>query len=258
MKRREFLAASIAAGAVAMPGAAQTSMQMYYEFSRYRVVNNSANGRFESYWEKAAIPALNRLGIQPVGVFRPKFGSYGLDYYVLIPHPSLESFETAWDKVAADAEYQVVGAEFIDPVMSEPIYFRIETNLMRAFKELPAIEIAKNVKGTRGRIFELRIYESHSRHKAKLKVEMFNEGGEISIFKETGLNPVMFGETLAGENMPNLTYMLGFENMAEHDAAWEAFRTSEGWSKLRVNPRYADTVSGITDIILSPAGCSQI
>ncbi len=260
MKRREFLAASVAAGAAsAVPiMAAAPSEQQYYEFSRYEVVSNAAKNNFEAYWEKAAIPAFNRLGIYPVGVFRSKFGSHGLDYYVLIPHPSLESFETAWDKIAAESEYQSAGKEFIDPPISQPLYYRCETSLMKAFKELPKIEIADRVKNAKGRLFELRIYESHNRHKAKLKVEMFNEGGEITIFKETGLNPVMFGETLAGSKMPNLTYMLAFENMDEHDKAWDNFRVSEGWSTLKVNPRYADTVSSVTDIILSPAGCSQM
>jgi len=72
------------------------------------------------------------------------------------------------------------------------------------------------------------------------------------------LNPVLFGETLAAEKMPNLTYILGFENMAEHDKAWDTFGVSDGWAKLKVNPRYKDTVSSVTDIIYTPAGCSQM
>jgi hypothetical protein len=259
MKRREFLAASIAAGAVsAIPAAAQSSEQLYYEFSRYELVSNAARKNFETFWEKAAIPAFNRLGIKPIGLFRSKYGSHGLDYYVLVPHPSLASFETAWDKIAADADYQSAGKGLIDPAMNEPLYYRCETSLMKAFKELPRLEIADHVKSAQDRLFELRIYESHNRHKGKLKVEMFNEGGEIALFQEMGLNPVMFGETLAGPNMPNLTYILGFESIEEHDKAWDTFRTSDGWSKMKVNPRYADTVSSVTDIILSPAQCSQI
>ena len=64
MKRREFLSASIVAGAAtAIPAMAKKSKQLYYEFSRYQVVNNAAKKSFEAYWEKAAIPALNRLGM---------------------------------------------------------------------------------------------------------------------------------------------------------------------------------------------------
>jgi hypothetical protein len=58
--------------------------------------------------------------------------------------------------------------------------------------------------------------------------------------------------------MPNLTYMLVFEDMAARDRHWEEFRTSEGWAAIKDLEEYKDTVSNITDIILRPARCSQI
>ena len=108
------------------------------------------------------------------------------------------------------------------------------------------------------RIYELRIYESHNYKAAQKKIEMFNEGGEIEIFKKTGLNPVFFGETLVGPLMPNLTYMLVFDDMADRDKNWKVFADSPEWKELSSDPQYKDTVSNISDIILSPASCSQI
>jgi len=58
--------------------------------------------------------------------------------------------------------------------------------------------------------------------------------------------------------MPNLTYMLVFEDMADRDKKWKVFGSSPEWRKLRSNPAYKDTVSTITDIILRPTGYSQI
>jgi hypothetical protein len=78
------------------------------------------------------------------------------------------------------------------------------------------------------------------------------------VFRDTGLTPVFFGETLFGPLMPNLTYMLVFEDMAARDRHWEEFRTSEGWAAIKDLEEYKDTVSNITDIILRPARCSQI
>lgn len=259
MKRREFLAAS-AFAATGVSALAQESKRdrLYYEWIRYNVTTNADRGNLEAYWENAAIPAFNRLGIRPIGVFRPKFGAHGLDLYVLIPHPTLESFATAWDRIAKDAAYQAAGAEFLDAPLNDPLYYRFETSLLHAFTHLPMLEIPEHIQGKGSRFYEVRIYESHSREKAKLKTEMFNEGGEIDLFKKTGLNPVMFGETLAGEKMPNLVYILGFESMEEHGKAWDTFRNSEGWANMKDLPRYKDTVSSVTDIILSPAGCSQM
>lgn len=260
MDRRKFIAASTAAGfgVVSSASAEASERRCFYELIRAEVVNNAQKGAFEQYWAEAAIPALNRQGIEPVGVLRPKYGSHGLDYHILIPHPTIESFLGCWDKLAEDEEYLSRGSEFLKSSMEAPSYYRFSTSLLHAFTHLPSLEMPEKLKSKSGRIFEVRIYESHNREKALLKVEMFNEGGEIQLFKATGMNPVMFGETLAGEKMPNLTYMLAFENMEERDAAWKTFVESDGWNKMKDLPRYKDTVCAVTDLILSPASCSQI
>ena len=110
----------------------------------------------------------------------------------------------------------------------------------------------------KGRIFEIRTYESHSEKFAKKKIDMFNKGGEIEIFLETGLMPVFFGESLIGPRMPNLTYMLVFDDMADHDASWSRFIASPKWKKLSGDAQYKDTVSNIHNRILRPLGYSQI
>ncbi len=261
MERRNFLTASLAAGTAAVVASkvsAKPGKQYYYELIRFKLLNNSKKKSFSNYWKKAAIPALNRLGIEPIGVFQPKYGSEGGDRYVLLPHKNIESFLSAWDKVASDTKYLEKAKAFIETEMADPLYFRYETTLLRAFTHLPGPQIPAHIKKKRSRLFEVRIYESHSRHKAKLKMEMFNQGGEIEIFKKTGLNPVIFGETLAGPKMPNLIYILGFESMEDRDKRWKSFTSSDGWKKLKKDPRYKKSVSAITDLILTPLSCSQI
>jgi len=109
------------------------------------------------------------------------------------------------------------------------------------------------------RIFELRTYESHSKKANKKKIEMFNNG-EIAIFRRTGLKPVFFGETLIGQRLPNLTYMLTFDDMAARDKNWAAFGADPEWKKLSSTPGYTDAeiVSNISNLFLRPAPYSQI
>jgi hypothetical protein len=107
------------------------------------------------------------------------------------------------------------------------------------------------------RLFQLRTYESHNTERAQKKIEMFN-AGEIAIFHRTGLNPVFFGEALVGSKLPNLTYMVGFDDAAAMDAAWVKFRADPGWLTLKGDPQYADTVSNITNLVVRPAAGSQI
>lgn len=87
---------------------------------------------------------------------------------------------------------------------------------------------------------------------------MFNEGGEIDIFKRTGLQPVLFGETVAGAKMPSLVYVLAFDDMNDLDQKWNVFRDDPAWKKLSADPYYANIHSFTNDWIWSPTSFSQI
>ena len=87
------------------------------------------------------------------------------------------------------------------------------------------------------RLAQLRTYESHSAERAMKKIQMFNEGGEIAIFRRVGMRPVFFGQTLIGSKLPNLTYMLAFDNEQAMTTAWNGFRgTRTGRSSRATRP----------------------
>ena len=96
------------------------------------------------------------------------------------------------------------------------------TSLLAAFAGMPKLDVPPAALEHRPRIFELRVYESHSKKANLTKIKMFNEG-EIAIFRRTGLRPVFFGETLIGSRLPNLTYMLTFDNVEQREKNWSAF-----------------------------------
>jgi len=109
------------------------------------------------------------------------------------------------------------------------------------------------------RIFQLRTYESPSHAAHTRKVAMFNEA-EIGIFTKAGLTPVFFGATIVGQAMPSLTYMLTFTDVAELGKRWAAFVADPAWKELSKRPGNTDPeiVSNISNLYLSPLGCSQV
>jgi hypothetical protein len=256
MKRRDFLAAaSIApiAGVSSLTAAeAKDSKQQYFEFRQYHLNVGSKKNMVGDFLREVGIPAMNRIGIGPVGVFNSMYGPNSPTLYVLMVHKSLDTVVNSASMLMADDEYRK--ADFINTSLSEPGYVRVESSLMLAFKGLPELIVPEK----KPSIFELRTYESHSIKAAKKKIEMFNEGGEIKVFLKTGLQPVFFGETLIGPKMPNLTYMLVFDDLTDRDAKWKVFGGDPEWKKLSSDPEYKDTVSNITDIILRPTPFSQI
>lgn len=267
MKRRTFVKASLVTSsmtglmqpfgqAVVAPNPQQNANPEYYELRTYTLKNRNQQKLLDSYFQQAAIPALNRLGSKNIGVFTEYLPQGFTKLVVVIPFNSLDDYFNAPDKLAKDAAYQQAGAEYINAQATSAAYERIESSLLKAFARMPQLELPEK----KPRLLELRRYESHSETAGKKKIEMFNEGGEIAIFKRVGLTPVFFGETLIGPMRPNLTYMLTFDNMEEHDQNWRKFGGDPEWKKISSMPEYSDAkiVSNITRTFLVPAAYSQI
>jgi hypothetical protein len=264
MKRRNFLAGSAALGTMVSPLAAFSSSrdqsesgQEYIEWIRYRISNRSVMSEVRDFYKEVAIPALNRMGLDRIGFFTVTHGENGPYYYVMVPHPDLSSVMSYKAQLMNDETYLKEGKAFLEAPLSDPSYARIDSTLFKAFKNIPKVEVRKDLVGQK-HMMELRIYESHSYVYGQKKIHMFNEGGEIEIFRKTGLTPVFFGEAMVGQAIPNLTYMLVFEDNKEREKAWDQFRIHPDWKKLSSDPYYKDTVSNITDLILNPATFSQV
>lgn len=264
MERRTFVKTSALTGAAMLSGLsgiegrADPPAREFYELRVYEMPTGNRKAVLNDYLAKAAIPAWNRLGIRPVGVFTVVSGANALMLYVLIPYPDLATFDSAPVRLAADAEYQKAAADYLRTSIDNPAYTRYESWLLRAFKNVPKLRLPAETQDNKPRLFELRVYESHSEAAALKKIEMFNEGGEIALFDRIGLRPVFFGQTLAGPRQPNLVYMTVHQDMAAREKVWESFRNDDGWKKLSGDPAFANTVSATTVTFLRPAAYSQI
>jgi hypothetical protein len=266
MKRRSFVKASLVSGAAAtiipstnMASAVITRHQkesQYYELRIYILKNDTQQKLVEDYLKNAAIPALNRLGVKTVGVFTELKPTGQTKLYVFIPFNSISDFLQITAGLEKDAEYKKQGSTYLNAPATEPAYERIESSLLKAFAHMPQMDIPES----QARIFELRQYQSATENAGKKKIEMFNDKGEIDIFKRLGFKPVFFGETLIGSLRPNLTYMITFDDMAAHDSHWKAFGSDPEWKKISAAPEYADAklVSKITSTFIVPAPYSQI
>ncbi len=85
---------------------------------------------------------------------------------------------------------------------------------------------------------------------------MFNEGGEIKLFKRLSFNAVFYAEVLSGNRMPNLMYMTSFDNMDERNKHWKAFGDDPEWKRLSGLEEYQHTVSKLDIILLHPTSYS--
>ena len=265
MERRRFLSSTLAASALAGGAAtralhaAESKGREYYELRRYRLTSGPQHELTNNYLRGALVPALNRMGMSPVGVFSVTIGPESSTIVVLIPSSSVEALATAPFRLERDPEYQKAGAAFLEAPAKEPAYVRVESSLMAAFAGKPKLAAPPVTAAHGARVFELRTYESPSDRDHRRKIEMFHSG-EFDIFQTAGFWQVFYGDTLIGPRMPNLTYMLGFPSLSERDAKWKAFFSAPEWKKLTGSTRFnfESIVSNVDNLILTPTAYSQI
>ena len=260
MDRRKFLGSALASGALAATSVhAQESSapaeREYYELRRYHILSGPMKQLADSYFKDALVPALNRLGIKPVGVFNTSIGEQGPSCYVLMPAAKSETLLTAERHLLDDAEYQKAAVPFLNAPARDPGAVRMESSLLFAFESMP--KLAPPPSGAR--VIEMRTYESTTMQDHIRKVEMMNSG-EGAIFKKSNFWPIFMGDRLIGPRQPGLTYMISMASLADRDKNWATFFGSPEWKALTSNPRYSfeSIVSNVDNEILTPASYSQI
>ncbi len=232
----------------------------YYQIQTFRYSEKSQEARLDTYLKMAYLPALHRAGIKSVGVFKPIASdtAAGKQIIVWIPLTSLDQLDKLQMTLAKDAVYQSAGADVISAPYNNAAFLRKESVLLKAFQDAPNFAIPKHKTKPSERIYELRSYEGATDHLYAQKVKMFNEGGEIKLFKSLNFNALFYAEVISGDLMPNLMYMITFEDMAAHDALWSAFGSHPDWKKLSSMDEYKNTVSRIVRILLYPTDYSDL
>jgi hypothetical protein len=279
MDRRTFITSSLAVvGASAIAGAAEelpaqekrpstsSGLRETYALYIYQFKHPDSIKRADEYFQNALIPALHRAGSGPVGVLvetgKAQTESKGgqeeaVNYYLLVPLPSIDAVAALPGALDADAEYAKAGEAFLTAPPKDPGYSNLEVRIMLAPEFMSKLEVPEKKDA---RVFELRRYRNPSEPAFRKKLEMFGKGGELALFRRVGLNPVFYGEMLAGPDMPNITYMLTFPDMAAKGSAWKTFGGDPEWHKLSTTPGYTDPeiIANIKSIMLKPTAYSEI
>jgi hypothetical protein len=244
------------------PGTAlrgQNNAKEFYQIRTYKLKGKSQEDRVHTFLIYNFLPAVHKFGIKKVGVFTPleTDSTFGKRIVVLIPFSSLEQLSDLNDLLSATEEYDPKASEYVDAVYTNPPYERIESVVLRAFSGMPRMEVPQLENLRADRVYELRSYEGPTEKIYKNKVQMFNEGDEVGLFRRLRFNAVFYAEVISGNSMPNLMYMTTFANRDSRDAHWKAFTDDPQWKKLSAMPEYQHNVSKISIYLLRPTEYSD-
>jgi hypothetical protein len=258
MKRRSFIKKSaVAAGTALSAGSINAAtvpppVKDIYELKVYSFSGGGGVNQLRKYYTDAVIPFLKKRGAT-VGAFSEYSKEEPPKIYILHSYKSPEDYWNVLQAMKTDQSFLKSAESYYKLPVSQRVFDRYETILMEAFAGIPQMKMPDKNRG----LFELRLYESYNEDAFRRKVKMFDVE-ELPLFEKVGLHPLFFGEQIAGSNMPALIYMLWFRDMEEREANWDKFRVSDEWNTMRVKEEYADSVSKVRKIFLTPMDFSQI
>ncbi|MDB5109958.1 MAG: hypothetical protein JWR67_1072 [Mucilaginibacter sp.] len=230
----------------------------YYEIKVYHLKTSAQEERVDHYLQNAYLPALHKIGVKNVGVFKPvTVDTADRKIYVFIPFSTWDKLENADQKLMKDEQYLSDGKDYLDALYNNQPYTRIETIILKAFPNMIAPALPNLTGNKADRVYELRSYESATEKYHINKVKMFNEGGEIPLFKRLNFNAVFYADVIAGSRMPNLMYMTTFNNKQDRDDHWKAFSADAEWKQLSGRPEYQHNVQKNDDVFLHPVSYSD-
>ncbi len=190
--------------------------------------NGTQPARIHEYLGKAGLPALERAVAGPKIVLEAVVAAHMPQVAVLVGFDSLAQYGGLREKLRADKDLPAAFSAWERG--DEPPYEYYTTSLLEATDYCP--EVKPDSERKTPRIFELRTYHSPTWRQLAALHERF-AGPEIRIFHRSGVHPILYTQTIIGQQMPNLTYLIPFENLAEREKAWAAFGSDPEWVKVR-------------------------
>ena len=232
MERRSFIQSLAGAGMMSQTGApagAQESNRKtrFYLLDYFHYRQGDQATRLTQFFTSQT-PLIGKR-IPTFGVFAGVLTPQVQTLMTLSGFAGMEEMAAAARDIESDAGYQKAHAELENG--ATPPYDTLQRVLLQALDFSPeVVPLAEKPKSPR--YFELRLYHSPTRRQLQLVHERF-AGAEINIFHRSGVHPLLYADTLIGPEMPNLTYLIPFDNLAAREKAWSAFGADEEWVRVR-------------------------
>ncbi len=235
MPRRTFAkslgAASLlgALGATTVPAQQPSAKIRLYRFEFLYLQIGDQGTRLAKFYE-SQMPLLTK-NISLVGVFNSQVSPHNPTMMILKGYTGYDQMLASDKAIRADAGYQKALAELEQPDL--PPYDSADSALIDLADFSPDYLPLKEKPKT-GRIFELRYYRSATERQHGYVMDRFG-GKEKEIFHRVGIDPIMMGTMVVGQDTPNWVYLTPFNNLAEREKAWDIFAADPEWLRVRAD-----------------------
>jgi hypothetical protein len=228
MIRRSFLQALGTLGATAGAAAGPDDKTRFYTLETFFMKNGDQGGRLNDFVSKAFLPAARKVHTGPMIFLEGLVAPHMPQFATVMGFKSAAEAMSLWTRLHEQEGYSEAVARWENEANAP--YEHASLTLLEAADYSPEIRIGEPAKAPR--VFELRVYHSPTWRQLAALHERFS-GPEIRIFHRCGIHPLLYASTVFGTNLPNLTYLIPFDDLAAREKAWNAFTGDPEWLKVR-------------------------
>lgn len=248
MNRRNFAAkfatalAGFAAAASRAHAAGETRRNNIYLLESLRLQQGAQRNRLDEFYTGTMLPALNRFKVAAPLIMEGVIGPHTPEMLLVLGYSAMTELSDMLSKLAADPAV-AKGLAKLESGPEPPYDSRQMTVVGAAPYSPPFLPDTPAHKLNARRYFELRVYHSSSSTILRALHERF-AGPESKIFARSGIYPILYGSTIFGGEMPNLTYLIPFDSLAAREKAWDTFGADPEWLRVREESnKYGQLVS---------------
>lgn len=212
-----------------MAAAADSKPIRFYAAQYFYLKNGTQPARVHDYLKNGVLPVLKRAGAGPSLVLEALVAPHMPQVAIITGFSSWEDLYKARASASADPEWVKQNSAW--EAGDESAVESASVVLLEAAPYSPPLVADAEPRKT-PRVFELRVYHSPTGRQLRALHGRFS-GAEIGIFHRSGIHPVLYSSTVVGPAMPNLTYVIPFDNLDAREKAWARFAADPEWIKVR-------------------------
>jgi hypothetical protein len=236
---------------------------MLHELRIYQAVSSARLQILHRIFAERTLPLMARHGVNVVAGWDTLVGPDTPRLVYLLAFSDLAERQARWDAFYADPEWSYI-REALDGERG-PLLARTRSEILRPTSYSPLQggpddlrALLADIPGS-PHIFELRSYEALQSDRLGPLHRRFAEH-TIGFFRRAGMMPLAFWDVLLGEQMPRMTYLLAYPDVATRERAWNAFNADPDWIAIRdrTNREEGPMVGRISAALLRPTFWSPV
>jgi hypothetical protein len=215
-----------AVGAVGGSASASPAPSRFFTIESVFMTNGDQTSRAHNFLSHALVPAAQRFHRGPLLILEAVVAAHVPQLALIAGFPSSADALAFYTRLHEQEGFTAAVQKWESS--PNPPYEQTSSALLEAAEYSPEFpEPAKSP-----RVFELRVYHSPTWRQLDALHQRF-AAREVPIFHRCGIHPVLYASTAIGPNLPNLTYLIPFDDLAAREKAWNAFTADAEWQKVR-------------------------